>query len=431
MPDSPTYHQFVLENGLRVVILERPGVRRFAATMAVRVGLWDDPSGLDGLSHLVEHLAFAGPGGEQVRGLARRGLILNAATSYHRTYYTGHGHFTLLEPYLESLGKVLENVACDPATIQRELLTLYHEYTARAAMDSAAALFTKRLWGPILGTKRIVKPGWKNMTNLMRQSYKHVQAFHSKHYRSDNTVLALVSPFAPDHIKPLLEKFFPHPSDQRAVDVPVVPGESGKHIVPKLIAFPSRSAQTWVQIYHYYRPLDRYPSPAGAMLSDLLGGGFHSLLFYSIRELNRLAYNVGSQMHFFGDCGIVVAQALVQRKAVYQTGKIFLEQCKELGAREIRDEVFEDAKTRLIHKFEMLEDEWNTLTEFIVLDYTGSAAESLRTPQFYRDQLEALTLPEFTDVARSLFSGENRIMVLSGSVGPFTRWRLKRLMKRL
>ena len=168
MSFSPPYHQFVLDSGLRVVMFERPGARRFAATMAVRAGAQDDPPGMDGLAHLVEHLAFAGPNSAHVLDLARRGLVFNAETGWDRTRYTAVGHISLLEDFIVLLKNALTRIACEPETILKEMKTLQHEYTARAVIDSYAALAMRRLWGPILGRKRTFRPGWKNLTNLTR-----------------------------------------------------------------------------------------------------------------------------------------------------------------------------------------------------------------------------------------------------------------------
>jgi zinc protease len=398
--------------------------------MAVRAGARDDPPGMDGLAHLVEHLAFAGPNSAHVVDLARRGLVFNAGTGWDRTCFTAVGHFSLLEDFVVLLENALGQVACEPATILKEMKTLQHEYTARAVIDTYAALAMRRLWGPILGSKRAVRPGWKNLTNLKRHSHKHVGAFHQKYYRADNAALAIVSPFGPDELAPILQKHFPNTHDGEPLAEPAVVAPPAKRVVPPLVEFRSASVQTWVQVYHYYLPLNRYPLAALALLSDVLGGGVHSFLFRTIRDESRLAYNVSSQMQVFGNCGAVMAQALVHRKAVWTALQILLKQIGALGSHGLTEEAFADAKSRLLQKLEMLEDEWGQLANFMVQEYQGDRSGTVHTPQVYLSQLEALDLREFNQMARNLLHKENRVVVLSGTVHLLSRWRIKRFLKR-
>lgn len=51
---------FELENGMTFLVVERPGRPLVAAVVAVRGGSASDPAGRRGLTHLVEHLLFAG-----------------------------------------------------------------------------------------------------------------------------------------------------------------------------------------------------------------------------------------------------------------------------------------------------------------------------------------------------------------------------------
>ncbi|MCY3969806.1 MAG: pitrilysin family protein [Acidobacteria bacterium] len=52
--------QFELDNGMTFLVVERPGRPLVAAVTAVRGGSASDPAGRRGLTHLVEHLLFAG-----------------------------------------------------------------------------------------------------------------------------------------------------------------------------------------------------------------------------------------------------------------------------------------------------------------------------------------------------------------------------------
>ncbi|WP_185967940.1 insulinase family protein [Thalassotalea sp. PS06] len=60
-PNDPRqYHSLILDNGLRVVIVENKETERAAASMVVNAGHFDDPDDTQGLAHFLEHMLFLG-----------------------------------------------------------------------------------------------------------------------------------------------------------------------------------------------------------------------------------------------------------------------------------------------------------------------------------------------------------------------------------
>lgn len=58
--DDRTYRAFVLENGVRCVVVHDGTATRCAAACSVRVGSHADPDGICGLAHFCEHMLFLG-----------------------------------------------------------------------------------------------------------------------------------------------------------------------------------------------------------------------------------------------------------------------------------------------------------------------------------------------------------------------------------
>ncbi|MEM6701909.1 MAG: pitrilysin family protein [Acidobacteriota bacterium] len=55
-----TVHEIELKNGIRVLLVERPGAPLVAAGWSARVGSGDETPGATGISHLLEHMMFRG-----------------------------------------------------------------------------------------------------------------------------------------------------------------------------------------------------------------------------------------------------------------------------------------------------------------------------------------------------------------------------------
>src|SRR5262249_53349360 len=81
-----------LANGLTVVACPDPGGIDVSVVVRYNVGARDEPGGLEGMAHLVEHLMFAGSkhiaSGEILRRLMRAGATnLNGVTSDDSTVF--------------------------------------------------------------------------------------------------------------------------------------------------------------------------------------------------------------------------------------------------------------------------------------------------------------------------------------------------------
>jgi zinc protease len=84
-------HEFTLDNGLKVLVREDHRAPVVVSQVWYKVGSSYEPSGLTGISHLLEHMMFKGtpdvPGGEFSRLIAANGGDENAFTSRDYTAY--------------------------------------------------------------------------------------------------------------------------------------------------------------------------------------------------------------------------------------------------------------------------------------------------------------------------------------------------------
>ncbi|HHQ41963.1 MAG TPA: insulinase family protein, partial [Chromatiales bacterium] len=77
-------HEWTLANGLKLVVKEDHRAPVVVSQIWYRVGSGDEPAGLTGISHLLEHMMFKGtprhPAGEFSRIIAEQGGRENAFT---------------------------------------------------------------------------------------------------------------------------------------------------------------------------------------------------------------------------------------------------------------------------------------------------------------------------------------------------------------
>lgn len=75
LPKLPV-ETFELENGMRFLLVRRPGAPMVAAGWVVRTGSGDEQPGVTGISHLLEHLMFHGSRRIGTRSADREGLLM-------------------------------------------------------------------------------------------------------------------------------------------------------------------------------------------------------------------------------------------------------------------------------------------------------------------------------------------------------------------
>lgn len=175
------------------------------------VGAQDEPAGLEGAAHFVEHMIFKGTRshgvGEVARSIEGMGGDLNAYTSHDATVL----HATVASSSWEEAFKVLCEMAWhstfDPEEVEREREVILEEIAGYdddpgAVVQEAAseALFGEHAYGrPVLGSRASV-------TALTPTQLK---SFWQNHYLPERTLVAFTGPIDPDRVASLVDTWTP------------------------------------------------------------------------------------------------------------------------------------------------------------------------------------------------------------------------------
>ncbi|TKB44078.1 insulinase family protein [Thalassotalea mangrovi] len=115
-PNDPRqYHSFVLDNGLRVVVVENDQTTRAAASLVVNTGHFDDPDDAQGMAHFLEHMLFLGTksfpdSGEYQQFITQHNGSNNAWTGTEHTCF----YFDIDQQYLEPALHRFSRFFCEP-----------------------------------------------------------------------------------------------------------------------------------------------------------------------------------------------------------------------------------------------------------------------------------------------------------------------------
>jgi len=313
-----------LGNGLRVVTHHMPTVETVSLGVWVRAGTRDEPAALNGVSHLLEHMAFKGTETRSARDIAEQienvGGHLNAYTSRETTAY----HATVLKEDaalgLELLADILRRSVFDPDELERERAVVLQEIgEARDTPDDVvfdlfqdAAYPDQPMGRPVLGPPDIV-------ARLTRDA---LVGYMARHYVPGRMVLAAAGRIEHDAVVALADRHFGD----------LAPGDAAT-VTPAAYGGGDRREDRALEQVHLVLGFDApgYHDPdyyAAGVASTLLGGGMSSRLFQEIREKRGLAYSIYSFTSSYDDGGLLGVYAGVGADGVAELAPVL---CAELG----------------------------------------------------------------------------------------------------
>ncbi len=324
-----------LSNGLRVVTDRMSSVETVAVGVWVAAGTRHETADVNGISHLLEHMAFKGTARRSAQAIAEEmdnvGGQLNAYTSRDHTAYFAKVLKENLPLAVDILSDILLNSTMDPEELAREQHVVVQEiYQADDTPDDiifdhhqATAFPNQPMGWPVLGKEPIVR----SITS------ERLKAYMAGNYAADSMVVSAAGNVDHDIFVALIENAFG-----------TLPKSSAVSEVPSVYNGGDYREKRKLEQVHLvlgfgglaYDDADFYNLGA---LSTLLGEGMSSRLFQEIREKRGLAYSVYSSTQSFSDCGIFSIYMGTGRADVPKLIPVLCEEIKKVHDGVTQDEV--------------------------------------------------------------------------------------------
>lgn len=295
-----TVQASALSNGVRVVTDTMPHVETISLGVWLDVGARYETLPQNGVSHLLEHLAFKGTHNRSAKQLAEEieavGGYLNAYTSREHTTYYARLLKEDLPLAIDILSDIVLNATYREEELRREKDVIIQEIgQVRDTPDDLifeclqeAAFPEQPLGRSILGTAESVR----------KFDSQSIRSYMQCHYRAEATVLSAAGNLDHDQLIDLAEQSF------------------GSMEVKRQESFsPANFEGGWL---HEERSLEQvhlalgFPATAfddpdyfaQQVLTTILGGGMSSRLFQEVRENRGLAYSVYAFSSAHADTGL-------------------------------------------------------------------------------------------------------------------------------
>ncbi len=289
-----------LPNGLRVATDRMDTVETASLGAWVGVGTRHEPAAVNGVAHMLEHMAFKGTKRRSAYAIAEEieavGGHLNAYTSRENTAFYARVLAEDVPLAIDIIGDILQASTFDQEELQRERAVVLQEI-GQAADTPDDIIFDhfqetaypgQALGRPVLGTSDIV-------CGFQRETLRDYMA---NHYGAGNMVISAAGKVDHRQFVDLVEVHFGDLAAGQSLEEERADYRGGDY----------REKRDLEQVHFLlgFRAVDYHDSDyyAALLLSTLFGGGMSSRLFQEIREKRGLVYSIYSFTSSYRDDGV-------------------------------------------------------------------------------------------------------------------------------
>jgi zinc protease len=289
-PGDLTVLERTLFNGLRALVLPRPGASIVVCDLYYPVGSFDEPAGKTGLAHFLEHMLFKGterfPKGQIDQLAFLAGGQANAETGEDCTHFWFLFPADRWELALQIEADRMSTARFDPQEVEAER-TVIGEERARE-LDSPQLRLDQTHQTVAYREHPYRHPviGWPE--DLARIETGDLHAFYREHYRPEGAVLVLAGNLEPELAFDRIEVHFgamPRGGNRRAPRNAGEPRQTARRdftlVEPEVLP---RGMLGWHTV-----PRGHPEAPVLDVLADLVSSGRRSRLWQALVERHKLA----------------------------------------------------------------------------------------------------------------------------------------------
>lgn len=203
--------EFTLNNGLKIIVKEDHRSPAAVSMIWYNVGSADEPGGVTGVSHALEHLMFKGtlkyPLGVFSKTISALGGQQNAVTNNDYTVFFEKISATHLAACFELEADRMRNLLLNESEFTQEMKVIREERRLRTDDNPQALTFER-----FLATAHLTAPynhpviGW--MVDLKKMRVKDAKSWYEHYYAPNNATLVVVGDVQPQAVFALAKTYF-------------------------------------------------------------------------------------------------------------------------------------------------------------------------------------------------------------------------------
>lgn len=401
----------LLPNGVKIVSQKIPHMRSVSMGVWVNVGARDETAEQSGLSHFIEHMIFKGTARRSAYQIAKEfdaiGGHTNAFTTMEHTCYHAKVLDSNMDTMVDILTDIFLNSSFAPEEVERERPVICQEIgmVEDTPEEYVHLLAGHNFWGDhplgrsILGTR----------DNILNFDSRSIKDFFHRFYHPERIVISVCGSVDHDRVVDLVG-----PGFASIVNGQSLPERCSPSINPCMRKHHRSLEQVHICLSTLGISITDPRRFAFSLLNTLLGGNMSSRLFQEIRERRGLAYSVYSFVSSHVDTGLFGIYTGVHPDNVRQTIELIVQTMNEICRVPITNAELQDAKEytkgNLILATESVDNQMVRLAqnEIHFNDYVPL--------EWVIEQIEAASVDDIQDLARTLFKSEQSSVTILGPV---------------
>lgn len=399
------FNEFVLRNGLKVIVHEDPSTTMAAVNMLYKVGSRDEQITQTGFAHLFEHFMFEGSVDipEFDTPLQNAGGENNAFTSNDITNY-----YDILPAENLETAFWLESDRMLSLAFEEESLTTQKNVVMEEFKEHYINQPYGDVWHKMCNLAYQVHPYQWPVIGLNLQHIEQVQMqaakdFFFKYYRPNNAVLVVAGNVKTTEVQRLAEKWFADiPAGEKIErNLPQEPVQTDARVLDVKADVPVNA------IYKAYKMCARtHPDFYSTdLLRDILSTGDSSRLYQQLVKNKKLFSSIGAYSTETIDAGLLMVEGRLSEGVTMETAEqAIVEVLNEIATTKISEEELTKVKNKMEAFIAFSEVHvLNRAMNLAYFEMLGNASWVNDEPTKYAD----VTTSQLQQVAAAIFKPEN------------------------
>ena len=399
------FNRFVLDNGLRVLVLEDKSTPMAVVNVMYDVGARDEDPTKTGFAHLFEHLMFGGSVNikDYDEPLQRAGGENNAYTTTDLTNSDCQLPAQKIETAFWLESDRMLSLAFSKKSLDTQRKVVCEEFKEHYINKPYGDVWHKLR--ALAYTKHPYQ--WmtigKELSHIENAQLDDVKHFFFKHYRPVNAILVVAGNTTTEEVKRLAEKWFgPIPMGEKYIrQLPQEPEQTSARLLQVTADVP---LDAWYKAWHMDARTEKGYYVA-ELITEMLGGGGSSRLYQALVKEKQLFSNIDCYQFGAIDKGLLAIEGkLVKGVKMEDAAKAVDEELGKIQSNLVDEKELQKVKnkTESIIAFE----------DMTIMSRAGSLAnyELLGNPNLMNEELEkyqAITTEDILHYSQKIFRPTN------------------------
>lgn len=401
-----------LGNGLRVVTVALPHLHSADVAVYLKVGGRNDPSGLSGLSHFLEHMLFRGTAEyasslEIEAAFESLGGGVNAATDADSTCFYGRIHPRYAEQGLGILASMLLRPQLEGIELERRIIgeEALEDISQDGDEISPDVVVGRLLWPDHPLSESTVG----RLEDIGRITVEDLREHHQRWYRPNNAVVVAAGPLEHEQMVAAAQQHF---GNWQAAVLPENLTVTRQPAGPACTFVQDADSQITMQLS--FRSCHRAAPELTALklLRRILAGGGCSRLHLALRERLGLIYSVDAAIGSYDETGCLSIDLATAPENLPTVLATTLEELKRLADEPLPEQELERVKTVFLADLDYSRD---SVSEMGIRFGWGTLMEVARSIDHDQRLVREITTAQLQALACELFRPDNRFL---GIIGP-------------